>query len=106
MEDAIEKMKETELDIVNKKITQESLNRQKQIVTRLLEVENALREQEQDNKRESTTNQTEYERLVKIAIEKHKEQKLQQSEMIKTTPPSLNDYYKQKVDRYFNLILQ
>ena len=32
--------------------------------------------------------------------------RLKQREMIKTTPPMLNNYYKDKVDRYFNLMLQ
>ena len=106
LEDAIKNMQKTEEDIANKKITMESLMRQKKIMTRLLEVENAIREQEEDEKRESRTAVTEYERIVQEAYEKHELKKIKQTEMIKTTPPSLKTYYKQKVDRYFNLMIQ
>ena len=106
LEEAIKNMQETEEDIANKKITMESLNRQKKILTRLLEVEKAMREQEEDEKRESKTAVTEYERIVQEAYEKYELEKMKQTEMIKTTPPSLNTYYKKKVDRYFNLIIK
>ena len=39
---AIEKMEKTELDLVNKRISQETINRQKDILTRMLKAENAL----------------------------------------------------------------
>ena len=101
LQKAIENMEKMEEDIVNKNITIESLMRQKKILTRLLEVENALREQDQDNKRESKTASTQYEKIVKETLEKYKQEQLEQIEMIKATPPSLNNYYKEKVDRYF-----
>ena len=82
------------------------LCRQKNILTRLLEIENALREQGEDEKRESKTATSEYERIIQNAYEKYEIEKLKQTELLKTTPPQLNEYYKQKVDRYFNLILQ
>ena len=106
LEDAIKKMEETEKDIANKKITIESLQRQKEINTRLLEVENALRQQGEDNERESKTATNNYERIIQEVYDKYEETKLQQTEMIKTTPPALNNYYKEKVDRYFNLFLE
>ncbi|WP_448636152.1 hypothetical protein [Pedobacter panaciterrae] len=49
----IEDMKSTENELVNKKIEQETLNRQKTILTKLLDAENAQREQDQDAKREA-----------------------------------------------------
>ncbi|WP_449435746.1 hypothetical protein [Pedobacter steynii] len=49
----IEDMKATESELVNKKIEQETLNRQKSILTKLLDAENAQREQDQDSKREA-----------------------------------------------------
>ena len=73
---------------------------------KLLEVENAMKERDEDDKRESKTGNNEYERIVQEAYEKYELEKLKQREMIKTTPPSLNNYYKEKVDRYFNLMLQ
>jgi hypothetical protein len=106
LQDAIEDMKKTEEDIANKKLTIESLSRQKDIITRLLKVEEALREQGEDEKRESKSSTTEYERIIQDVYEKYEREKLKQTEMLKTTPPSLNTYYKNKVDRYFNLMLQ
>ena len=47
-------MEKTETDLVNKRISQETLNRQEEILTRLLEAEKAEREREQDEKRQST----------------------------------------------------
>ena len=93
-------------DIANKNLTLESLSRQKNILTRLLEVEESLREQGEDKKRESKTATNQYDRILQNAYEKYELNKLKQTEMLKTTPPSLNPYYKNKVDRYFNLMLQ
>src|SRR5690606_13343893 len=44
----IEKMEETEADLVNKQLTQETIQRQQDIVASLLEDENAETEGEQD----------------------------------------------------------
>ena len=106
LENAINNMEKTENDIANKKISRESLNRQKEILTRLLEVEDALRQQGEDEKRESKTANKEYEKIIKSAYEKYEMQKLKQTELLKTQPAQMNEYYKDKVDRYFNLILQ
>ena len=106
IEEAIEEMKQTEEDIANKKLTLESLSRQKNILTRLLEVEESLLEQGEDKKRESKTATTEYERILQNTQEKYELEKIKQTEMLKTTPPYLKTYYKNKVDRYFNLMLE
>ena len=106
LERAINDMEKTERDIANKKISRESLNRQKEILTRLIEVEDALRQQGEDEKRESKTANQEYEKIIKDAYEKHELQKLKQTELLKTQPVQMNEYYKDKVDRYFNLMLQ
>ena len=41
----LDNMKENERDIINNRITQETINRQKEILTRLLKAENSDREQ-------------------------------------------------------------
>jgi hypothetical protein len=48
-------MEKTETELVNKQLTAEMLKRQQQILTRLLEAENAERQRETDNKRESNS---------------------------------------------------
>ena len=104
LKDAIEKMKENEKDISNKSISQETLFRQEEIETRLLELENALKEQDESKERESKEG-VNYEKIqndteLQFQIEKEK-----QIELLKTTPPSLTNYYRQKVSNYFNLLL-
>ena len=106
LEKAIEEMEKTEKDIANNQITMESLLRQKEILTKLLEVEQSMREQGEDDRRESKTAISEYERILNETYEKYEQEKLRQTELLKTKPLQINDYYKQKVDRYFNLILK
>ena len=65
-----------------------------------------LRQQGEDEKRESKTANKEYEKIIKNAYEKYEMQKLKQTELLKTQPAQMNEYYKDKVDRYFNLMLQ
>ena len=50
MSDAMSKMEQTEKDLVNKRILQETLNRQQEILTRLLESEKAELQREQEEK--------------------------------------------------------
>jgi hypothetical protein len=96
----IEKVEE---DIINGKLSQGTINRQKDIMTRLLEHEKAQREREFDEKRKSNeainqefSNPTEY--------LKYKEKKAKELELLKTIPPSLKPYYKNKVNEYFEEI--
>ncbi|MFL5731412.1 MAG: hypothetical protein ACJ75J_18125 [Cytophagaceae bacterium] len=96
-------MEKTESDLVNKQITQETLMRQQEILTRLLEAENAVRERDIDNKRESNTGK-EINNEVPPAFEKYLKAKEKQIDFLKTVPPSLNPYYKQEVNEYFQKI--
>ncbi len=94
-------MEKTETELYNKVISQETLNRQKEIMTRLLEVEKAARERELDNKRESKSGNENFER-PNLKFEEYKKEKLKELELIKTVPPGLDPYYKEKVNQYFN----
>jgi hypothetical protein len=99
--DMLNKMEETESDIVNKAITQETINRQKEILSRLLESEKAQREQEQDEQRKS--NEAKQENYVNPAMFlEYQKLKEQETELLKTMPPSLTPYYRGKVNQYFN----
>lgn len=100
-QEIMKKMEENETDLLNKRITKQTLDRQKDITTRLLESEKAEREQDQDEKRESNEGKD----LDKISHQKMQEylqRKLKETEMLKTIPPSLRPYYKEKVSEYFN----
>ncbi len=94
-------MEETETDLVNKRITQETMMRQQQILTKLLESEKAEREREFDEKRKSNEAKTQEYSENKQFLE-YKKLKEKELELYKTIPPALNPYYKAKVSEYFN----
>ena len=96
-------MEETETDLVNKNITNQTLIRQQEILTRLLQSEKAEREREKDEKREATEFKNEISRNPKTFLE-YNRRKEQEIELLKTLPPSFSNYYKSKVSEYFNQI--
>ncbi len=93
-------MEKSEQDLVNKRITQETMMRQQEILTRLLEAENAVREREFENKRESKTGK-ELPRQLPPDIEKYLKEKQAQIELLNTLPPAFTPFYKQETGRYF-----
>jgi hypothetical protein len=94
-------MEQTENDLVNKKITNEALNRQQQIQSRLLEAEKAEQEREQDQKRESRAASNMPPGYIK-ALQDYEQVKSKQTEQIRTVPAALNLYYRQKIKKYFD----
>lgn len=95
-----QQMEETEKDIVNKRITQETLMRQQDILTRLLESEKAERQREQDEKRESNEGK-DVPRPDNARFEEYLKLKMRETELLKTIPPSLNLFYRNLVNSYF-----
>lgn len=97
----IDLMEETEKDLVNWNLNRETLKRQEEILSRLLESEKAEREQEMDKKRESkeATNikQEDNERMREYFLKKQKE-----VELLRTLPIELTPFYKLKVEEYIN----
>ncbi len=94
-------MEQTEKDIVNRQITQETMKRQQDIITKLLESEKAEREREQDEQRKS--NEAKNQNLSNpTQFLEYKRLKEKELELLNTVPPSLTPYYKQKVNEYFN----
>lgn len=96
----IEKMEETEADLVNKQLTQETIQRQQDILTRLLEDENAEREREQDEEREGNRPGT-YEQIAPKVFEEYIKTKEREIEQLRSVPPRLNPYYIKEVNNYF-----
>ncbi|WP_347159885.1 DUF4175 family protein [Pontibacter chitinilyticus] len=96
-------MEQSETDLVNKRLTEQTIMRQREILTRLLEAEKAAKERELDNKREAKTAQ-EIARKTPPSFEKYLKAKEKQTELLKTIPPALSPYYKQKVNEYFQNI--
>ena len=99
----IKKMEETEVDLVNKNITSETIKRQEEILTRLLESEDALREQEKDEQREGERAGS-YEDFVPKAFEEYIKAKEKEIELLKTVPPKLYPHYKNEVNEYFERV--
>jgi hypothetical protein len=96
-------MEETEKDLVNKKIDDELLRRQKEILTRLLESEKAQRERDEDNKREAERAKDKQNDAPK-QFEEYIKLKEKQTELLKTVPPALHPYYKKQVNEYFKKV--
>ena len=100
LQDIIEDMEQSEMDLVNKRLTQDLIERQKRITTRLLEAEEAMRQQEEDEQREGEQAGS-YDRMVPEAFEEYIRAKEQEIELLKTVPLQLNPYYKKEVSDYF-----
>ena len=100
LKDIQDKMEQSELDLVNKRLTEQLIRRQKEIVTRLLQAENAKRERELDDEREAQ-HAKETERNIPEAFEEYIKAKEKEIELLKTVPPKLNPYYKKEVNEYF-----
>lgn len=99
-----EQMEQTELDLVNKRLTEEMIERQREIQTRLLDAENAMREQEMDDQREGETSKDNYEKELPKAFEEYLRLKEKEIELLKTVPPRLYPFYKKEVNEYFKRI--
>ena len=93
-------MEKNEEDLVNMKLDQETINRQEEIMTRMLESEKAEREREYDNKRESKTAQDISSPSTDFL--KYQEEKRKQVELLETIPPNLKPFYRNLVNEYFN----
>ena len=98
-------MDDVEKDLVNKRITQETINRLKQIETRLLEHEKAEEEQEMDKERKAEQGK-ELERKLPPSLEKYLKEKNKELELYQNVPMELKPYYKEKVKEYYRLLQQ
>ena len=97
---AIDMMEQNEVDLVNKRLTRQLINRQKQIMTRMLEAEKAQRDQETEEEREAQQPKV-ISREVPPGFEKYLELKKKEIELLKTIPLELNQFYKKEVNDYF-----
>lgn len=104
IKDMMKKMEETETELVNKRINPETIKRQQELLTRLLESEKAMKEQEEDQKRKAETARQAFERKAPPQFQQYVKDKQKQTELLRTVPPNLNPYYKRQVDNYFKQI--
>lgn len=95
-------MEETESDLINNRITRETIRRQKEIMTRLLEHEKAERERGLDKQRKSQESKNKNNSNPSDFFE-YKRIKQKEVELLNTIPPSFNFFYRNKVNKYFNV---
>lgn len=100
LKDIQDKMEQNEIDLVNKRLTNQLIQRQKQIITRLLEAENANRERELDDEREAQQAKENI-RTIPDTFEEYIKAKEKEIELLKTIPLNLNPYFKKEVNEYF-----
>jgi hypothetical protein len=100
VKEMMQNMEQTETDLVNKIISQETVRRQQEILTRLLESEKAEQQREMEQKRESTeaknqaySNPANFFKFTKL--------KTKESELLRTITPGLKPFYKTKANAYF-----
>ena len=93
-------MEKTEADLVNKRLTEETLLRQREILTRLLETEKALQERGEEEKRESKTAQ-EYRPAIPPELKQFVRDKEREQSTLKTLAPDFTSFYRREAERYF-----
>lgn len=103
LSDLIKDMEKTEEDLVNKRLTDEMLKRQQEIMSRMLKATEAERQQEQDNQREANRGR-EKTKKIPPEIQEYLKKKEAEIELYKTMPPALKPYYKDLVEKYFKSI--
>lgn len=93
-------MEKLEEDIVNKRITNQTIKRQKEIMSRMLKAENAQQEREKEEKRKSD----EYkgpEKTHNIDEMRYEESIKKQQDFLRTNPIEYQPFYKEKINKYF-----
>jgi hypothetical protein len=98
-----DKMDKNETDLVNKKLTPELVARQQEILTRLLQAEKSLRQQDEDDKR-SSKNVPDPTRPIPGELLKYLKDKQVLNDYYRTIPPQLKPYYKAMVEDYYKLL--
>ncbi len=100
IDEMIKQMEQTETDLVNKTITQQTIRRQQQIMTRLLEHEKAEMQREKEQRRESKEGKDHYQPSPGD-MERFNKMQEKNLEMFRNVPPALAPFYKSKVNDYF-----
>ena len=93
-------MEKLEEDLVNKRITNQTIKRQKDIMSRMLKAENAQQEREKEEKRKSD----EYkgpEKTHNIDEMRYEESIKKQQDFLRTNPIEYQPFYKEKINKYF-----
>jgi len=96
-----EEMNKIEEDIVNKQITDATLQRQENLVKHLLDYEKAEKTKGQEPDFQSHVAKNQFFGNPNPFFQ-YNSQKSKQNELLKTVSPDFNSFYKEKVSDYFN----
>ena len=99
LDEIMKEMDKVETDLVNKRLTNETLKRQQEILTRLLEEERAEREREQDEKRQAEAARQQTPKMPP-SLEEYIRRRQAEVEQFRTVSPALKPFYKQLVEEY------
>ncbi len=100
LQDIIDGMEKTETELVNKKLNNETIKRNEDILTRLLESEKAERERKEDEQRKANTAK-EQQNQMPPALQEYIKKRQAEVEQYQKVSPTLKPYYKQLVEDYF-----
>ena len=96
----IEELEKQQNDLIQKDWNSQLIDRQQDILTRLLESDKAIRERGLDDARKSNSGKnTDFSNQIEFS--EYKKQKEKQIELLRTLDPSFNEYYKEKANAYF-----
>lgn len=94
-----QQMDKNETDIVNKRLNSELIRRQQDILTRMLEAEKSIRNQDEDDKRSANTGK-DLARPMPPELEKHLRERQEFFDTYKTAPPVLKPFYQKMSEDY------
>lgn len=97
----INELEKQEKDLINRNFSNDIIERQKNILTRLLESEKALMERGFEEKRESKSGNN-LPNGNQIRFDEYNKQKLKQIELLYSVDPVFKQYYLDKANQYFN----
>ena len=96
----IKDMEKLEEDLVNKKITNQTMRRNRDILSRMLKAQNAQEEREKEEKRKSEEFKGSYEKRNIDELE-YQENLKKQQEFLKMNSIEYQPFYKSKINDYF-----
>ena len=97
-------MEKTERDLLNKKLTPETIQRQQQILTRLLESEKALMEREQDQRREAEKPKSSDRTTIPAELKELLKKNQSLKEQLIQGNPRLTEEFQNAFDKYIELL--
>ncbi|AUD05666.1 DUF4175 family protein [Spirosoma pollinicola] len=104
VKELMDKMDEAETDLVNKRVNSNTINRQNEILTRLLESEKALKQQEEDPKRQAEAAKSTKHSTPSFFDSTNTQQKTKQVEVLRSVTPNYNLFYKKEANQYLQKV--